>query len=167
MARHFNAMARRPFRGGTWLLVAAAAAPLCAQEGSSDGDERSTLIGAYTERQAEKGRAVFLKHCTECHAPAAVIGPPFRRNWDGRSALDFFDQIRTTMPNDDPGRLSRGQYTEIVAYVFKYHGFPAGQRPLPSDESGLRRIRIEFPPPPQPPPALPRQGRVGPERPTG
>ena len=106
--------------------------------------ELSTLKGAYTDAQAQKGEATYRKQCGQCHAAAAYAGAAFRRAWPGRTAYDYFDQIRTTMPNDNPGRLSRGQYVEIVAYLFKLNGLPAGERPLPSDEDKLKLIRIEL-----------------------
>jgi mono/diheme cytochrome c family protein len=125
--------------GGVRLLVfavgvAGAAPPAAAQ------------AGVYREGQADKGRAAFTKHCTSCHAAAAVIGLPFRRGWAGRSVFDFFEQLRTTMPNDSPGRLSRREYADIVAYVLKYNGLPPGERDLPDDDEGLKRIKLEFPP---------------------
>jgi len=126
------------------LLLCSAAASLAAQDGRAA--ERSTSTGAYTERQADKGGATYAKHCVACHAPAAVTGLPFRRAWTGRTAYDFFELIRTTMPQDNPGRLSRSQYTEIVAYLFRLNGFPSGDTPLPSDADALKLIRIESTP---------------------
>ena len=49
------------------------------------------------------------------------------------------------MPTDNPGRLSRGQYADILAYLFRLNGFPAGARELPNDDEGLKKIRIETP----------------------
>jgi len=50
------------------------------------------------------------------------------------------------MPNDKPGKLSRGQYADIVAYLLELNGFTAGKTPLPSDDEKLKQIKI--PPPP-------------------
>ena len=50
------------------------------------------------------------------------------------------------MPNDKPGKLSRGQYAEIVAYLLELNGFPAGKTPLPSDDEKLKQIQITAPP---------------------
>jgi hypothetical protein len=46
------------------------------------------------------------------------------------------------MPSDNPGRLSRGQYTDMVAYLLQLNGMPAGQRRLSDDPKQLELIRI-------------------------
>jgi hypothetical protein len=66
--------------------------------------------------------------------------------WETRTAFDLFELIRTTMPIDNPGRLSREQYVDIVAYLFKLNRLPVGDRPLPADDEGLKQIRIEAKP---------------------
>ena len=43
----------------------------------------------------------------------------------GKERMDLFDQIKTTMPDDNPGGLSVQQYTDVVAYIFKINGMPA------------------------------------------
>jgi mono/diheme cytochrome c family protein len=116
-----------------------------AQESASE--ELSTRDGAYTVAQARRGAGAYEKHCTECHLPAAVGGAAFRRAWAGRTAYDYYELIRTTMPNDNPGRLGRGQYADLVAYLLQLSGMPPGQRPLPTDTAALRRIRIDVEPP--------------------
>jgi hypothetical protein len=47
------------------------------------------------------------------------------------------------MPLDNPGRLNRGQYADLVAYLLQLSGMPAGDRPLPSNDVALKAIRIE------------------------
>ena len=51
------------------------------------------------------------------------------------------------MPDDNPGGLSVQQYTDVVAYIFKINGMPAGTDSLSSDPEALRQIRIEAKPP--------------------
>jgi mono/diheme cytochrome c family protein len=110
----------------------------------------STLRGAYTEAQAARGEASYRANCTSCHAPGTHAGDAFIRGWDGRTAFDLFELIRTTMPLDNPGRLSREQYVDIVAYLFKLNRLPPGDRPLPADDEGLKQVRIEAKPTPAP-----------------
>jgi mono/diheme cytochrome c family protein len=128
------------------LLLGGAVGAAGAQE--APPAETSTLAGAFTAAQARRGGEAYRRHCTECHVPAAVTGPPFRRAWAGRTVYDYYELIRTTMPNDSPGKLSRGQYADIVAYLLQLSGLPAGDRPLPTDTAALRRIRIDVEPPP-------------------
>lgn len=128
------------------LFLGGAAAQAAAQGGPESA--RSTLSGAYTDAQARRGGEIYRKHCTDCHVPAAVTGVVFQRAWAGRTLYDYYELIRATMPNDNPGKLSRGQYADVVAYLLKLSGFPAGGRALPTDSAGLRRIRIEVEPSP-------------------
>ncbi|MFN2563728.1 MAG: cytochrome c [Gemmatimonadaceae bacterium] len=106
----------------------------------------STLRGAYTEAQAARGEATYRANCTSCHATSAYVGDAFVRAWDGRTAFDLFELIRTTMPIDNPGRLSREQYADIVAYMFRLNRLPPGGSPLPADDEGLKQVRIEAKP---------------------
>jgi mono/diheme cytochrome c family protein len=102
----------------------------------------SSLTGVYTQAQAGKGAETYTRYCSACHTPAAHSGEAFQSTWGGRTAFELFDYLRTTMPDDNPGRLSRGQYTDIVAYLLQQNGMPAGQRRLNPDPAQLERIRI-------------------------
>ena len=102
----------------------------------------SSLTGVFTQTQARKGAGAYNKYCSACHAPAGHSGEAFQSTWDGRTAFELFDYLRTTMPDDDPGRLSRGQYTDIVAYLLQLNGMPAGPRRLSDDPKQLELIRI-------------------------
>jgi mono/diheme cytochrome c family protein len=139
-------MVTRPFAAAVAaaLLLGGVVMPAGAQDPPS---ETSTLAGAYTGDQARRGADTYRKYCTDCHVPAAVSGAVFRRAWSGRTVYDYYELIRTTMPNDNPGRLGRGQYADLVAYLLQLSGMPPGQRPLPTDTAALRRIRIDVEPP--------------------
>jgi mono/diheme cytochrome c family protein len=109
---------------------------------NDSGRPASSLTGVYSEAQARKGAAIFRAHCSACHTPDSQSGAAFRSSWGGRSAAELFEYLRTTMPNDNPGRLTRGQYTDIVAYLLQLNGMPAGRRPLSADPRQLEQIRI-------------------------
>ena len=85
-----------------FALIAAAACPLQAQDG-------------YTTEQADRGDAVFRRVCSACHTASQFSGSGFRDGWNGRPVFELFQQIRTTMPMDNPGRLRREQYADVVA----------------------------------------------------
>jgi S-disulfanyl-L-cysteine oxidoreductase SoxD len=122
-----------------WLtLVAATASAQNAPAASAPASH-----GAYTEAQATRGEATYRANCSSCHTTSAHTGDTFFRAWETRTAFDLFELIRTTMPNDNPGRLSRQEYADIVAYMFKLNRFPPGERPLPTDDEGLKQVRIE------------------------
>jgi sarcosine oxidase len=109
---------------------------------NTSGTPASSLTGVYTQAQAASGAETYRRFCLACHTPASHSGEAFRATWNGRSAGDLFDYLRTTMPDDRPGRLSRAQYADIVSYLLQLNGMPAGAQPLTADPKLLQRIRI-------------------------
>jgi mono/diheme cytochrome c family protein len=104
---------------------------------------KSVLAGAYTEEQATSGAALYRANCAACHAKVQQTGKSFQESWGGRSLYDLFTRVRTTMPFDDPGRLSAEEYALVLAYLLKLNGYPAGSDPLPTSADELKRIRID------------------------
>jgi S-disulfanyl-L-cysteine oxidoreductase SoxD len=102
----------------------------------------TTLTGVYSDQQASRGESIYRNTCLACHDDSDHTGATFKQNWDTRTAFDLFETIRTTMPNDDPGKLPREDYAAIVAYLFKQNKMPSGKKPLPSDSTGLKQIVI-------------------------
>lgn len=115
--------------------TAAAAAP-----------ERATSSGVFSTKQAERGEGVYRTSCQSCHAKSEYTGDKFKVAWVSKSAFDVFDQIRSTMPEDNPGSLERQQYIDVLAYIFSLNAYPAGADELPGDDDGLKKIRIDNPP---------------------
>jgi cytochrome c5 len=127
------------------LAIVAVPAPSSAQDSTAKSARPAaltTLTGVYTEQQASRGETVFTGMCLNCHDEWDHTGAAFKQNWDTRTAFDLFEIIRTTMPNDNPGKLPRDDYASIVAYLFKVNKMPSGRKPLPSDEAGLKQIVI-------------------------
>jgi S-disulfanyl-L-cysteine oxidoreductase SoxD len=93
----------------------------------------------FSDAQALRGGEIYAQHCAACHGarlegnPAAPLtGPAFRARWeDGQHTLDdLFYIVRSLMPNNAPGSLSKAQYADVVAYVLKINGYPAGETEL-------------------------------------
>ena len=113
--------------------------------------DRSVLDGVYDTIQGERGATAYSEICAECHGPELEGGdvvPPlagdgFMRFWLGTTAGDLFERVRTSMPPDDPGKLTAQQYTDIVAHILKTNGFPAGAEEMGASYEALRMIRIE------------------------
>jgi len=107
--------------------------------------------GVYSEDQSKRGDRVYADTCANCHAPDLTGGqvvPPltgdeFLKKWNGATAGDLFDQVRMTMPQDNPGALTSRQYADVLAYIFKRNKFPAGKNDLADDVDALNLIRIE------------------------
>jgi mono/diheme cytochrome c family protein len=125
-------------------LGLAAAAPSRAQQPAA----KSVWDGVYTANQARRG-ALKSGLCTECHGDGFVdgpaptlVGPDFFYRWEGKSVGDLFDLIRLTMPDNDPGALSREEYADLVAYILALNKFPAGTVEVPTSIDPMRTIRI-------------------------
>ena len=112
---------------------------------------RSVWDGVYTQEQAERGHSLYSQHCASCHgdtltggdATPPLAGGDFLANWSGLTVGDLFERIRRTMPQSDPGRLSRQQDADVLAYILSVNEFPAGQTELPHDTQLLKLIRFE------------------------
>jgi hypothetical protein len=70
----------------------------------------------------------------------------FRVKWNTRFVFDLFDRIRSTMPESDPGSLTRAQYVDVVAYIVKLNGITAGTVELADDEAAMKKLTLPFPP---------------------
>ena len=113
----------------------------------------TTLSGVYTEAQATRGQAQFATDCAPCHGSTAqgngeapaLTGAEFTADWIGLTMGDLFDRIRTTMPQDQPGKLSRDQYADISAFLLKINGYPAGQKDLDKRSEYLKAIGFVAP----------------------
>ena len=112
---------------------------------------RSVWDGVYTQEQADRGHSLYNQHCSSCHGdtlaggdvPPPLAGPDFLSNWNGLTVGDLFERIRRSMPQDDPGRLSRQKNADVLAYIFSFNKFPAGKTELAHDTEVLKQIRIE------------------------
>jgi mono/diheme cytochrome c family protein len=129
------------------------AALLCVAAGTALTQETtsSVLDGVYTEVQAARGAAGFAQNCAICHGASlggvgeapALVGAQFVSDFNGLTVGDLFERMRTTMPLNNPGVLSRDQYSDILAFMLKSNGYPAGERELYRRSEFLNTIRFE------------------------
>jgi mono/diheme cytochrome c family protein len=105
----------------------------------------TVLDGVYTEDQANRGDDLAQSNCMACHSPGEWSNGRYIGLWDGRSVAELFDNLEGTMPYDEPGRLTRQEYSDIIAYIFRLGDLPAGDVPLPSDADGLAQIQVVRP----------------------
>ena len=118
----------------------------------------------YTDEQADRGAAYFAGACGMCHSTdtkeGTLLDPPTVRGYrlggirkttslavgtipeKYRSVGDLFLKIRTTMPGYDGGGLSSRQYLDIVAYLLRANGLPAGPAELPEDIPALKTMAL-------------------------
>lgn len=112
-------------------------APAAAEVASSVPAPDATLAGIYSEDQAERGQGTFRSVCGECHYSRELRDDQFKFSWRRRSVADLFQHIAETMPENAPGSLSSRQYADVVAYILKLNGIPAGTEDLPADVDAL------------------------------
>jgi len=133
------------------LAVCAAALSVLGVQAPPSSESRSVWDGVYTEEQAKRGEPLYRKECASCHGDVLTGGesaPPltggaFLSNWNGLTLGDLFDRIRKTMPLSAPGRLTRQQDADILAFMLSVNKFPAGKTELYRQSEMLKEIRFE------------------------
>jgi cytochrome c5 len=112
---------------------------------AGDGSMPSTMTGVYTAPQASRGEETYMGVCVSCHPAGTYKTAAFRDAWRGRLLSELYDQVREKMPKNDPASLTALEYAQVVAYILKINGAPAGDTELPADSEALKKIRIEMP----------------------
>jgi len=111
---------------------------------------KSVWQGIYTPVQADRGGGVYAQRCGGCHGAALngtgeappLIGGEFVSHWDTMTVGDLYDRVRTTMPQNDPQSMTREEYADVLAFLLKNNGFPAGAQPLDKRSEVLATIGI-------------------------
>lgn len=121
----------------------AAGRQAAAQPPAPDGqpETRSIRDGVYSEAQAVRGDKAWAARCALCHKPEQFTSA-FLDGWEGQTVSGLFEMIRTSMPEEDPGSLARQEYADIMAFLLKKNGLPAGTGELPSASADLKKIVI-------------------------
>ena len=120
---------------------------------TAEGPPPALRDGAYSSEQAARGDKLYAAECASCHGSVGEGGdqsPPlngttFIANWSGLTLGDLMERIRTTMPQENPGKLTRQEDADVIAFLLKLNGFPAGTAELPKDTPTLKLIKIEPP----------------------
>jgi mono/diheme cytochrome c family protein len=111
---------------------------------------RTVWDGVYSEEQATRGRAQYLRACASCHAAdlrggstaPSLVEESFSFQWADATVGELFERIRTLMPSDRPNSLSPQAYRDVVAFILQANTFPSGEKELDADLDALRQIAI-------------------------
>jgi len=111
---------------------------------------KNTWDGVFTEAQSKRGEGLYTQSCSMCHGPdlagldtaSALTGGEFNTDWNDLPLDDLFERMRTTMPADAPGTLSRQQYADVLSFVLVKGGFPAGQTELSPESAALKEVKF-------------------------
>lgn len=93
----------------------------------------------YSAAQATAGSKAYGANCASCHGAQLEggVGPALTgatlntlaKNTK-LSVGDMFTFMSQQMPLNAPASLSKAQYSQIMAYILKYNGYPAGAKEL-------------------------------------
>ena len=135
-------------RAATERPARAAAAPSQAATPAASA-AKSIWDGAYTEGQAARGQERYRTACGACHAEdllgaqgPALVGQAFLDRWAGSTVFDMVQVIKQSMPQEAPDSLGMPAYVDIVSYLLKSNGSPAGASELPTEADALRQILV-------------------------
>jgi S-disulfanyl-L-cysteine oxidoreductase SoxD len=142
---------RTACRASSSRKAIALAVACLAAAGAYAQTSRSVWDGVYTQEQAQRGEAVYSRECASCHGLALnggesappLMGGEFLSNWNGLTVGDLFERIRTSMPADSPGRLTRAQNADVIAHILSVNQFPQGRAELDTKVDVLKQIRVE------------------------
>jgi len=89
--------------------------------------------GWYGKEQADSGAQLFAAKCSVCHgqkleggAGPALVGPQFFARFGGDPMSRLWYGVHTEMPLTAPASLPANESLDIVAYILRQNGFPAG-----------------------------------------
>jgi mono/diheme cytochrome c family protein len=110
---------------------------------------RSQWSGIYSDAQARRGEPLYAENCAYCHGAdlqGTISAPPLTASalsarWLDKTLADLYEYQQVFMPWNSPGGFGRLQNVDILAYVLKKGGFPAGTD-LPAQADAQRQIRI-------------------------
>ena len=132
---------------GGWTVAAQQARPATTPPAASS--TRSQWSGVYSDAQAKRGEPLFTAECAFCHgaelqgtfAAPPLTGTTLSGRWQNKTLADLLDYQQQFMPWTSPGGFDRPKNIDILAYLLKKGGFPAGAD-MPSTPDAQKEIRI-------------------------
>lgn len=127
----------------------AAAAPSHYGETQRVFSKKALSTASFTTEQAERGAESYKEACAICHGAAlqgafetpALTGR-FVANWSGVPLAALLDYMTHAMPLSSPGALSAEDNADILAFILRENGAPAGKKPLPASVKALEGVRF-------------------------
>jgi mono/diheme cytochrome c family protein len=141
-------------------LAIAATAVLAAAGPQAAAPVVTILDGVYTAAQADRGMRAYAENCSRCHrdnlqgSPEALglTGTRFIDAWREDNLFNLFDFMATSMPRQPRITLPAPIYADIVAFILRFNGYPAGDQELTPER--MRDVRFVDKTGPQPIPNL-------------
>jgi S-disulfanyl-L-cysteine oxidoreductase SoxD len=134
------------------LLLAAVPAALATMAvPATAAQESGQRPPAFTEAQAQRGKAVYQKNCQDCHGStldngefggAPLKGSFFRQHWGAGDVSALFGYVNTLMPPDRPGQLTPQSYADLTAFLLSNNGYVPGAEELTPDPDAQRKMTL-------------------------
>jgi len=135
------------------MVVAGAVVIGTSVAAQSSAATKSAWTGVYTEVQADRGEREYGRTCSHCHGLSlegdgarevpALVQDTFTRHWKGRTVQALFDTLMRSMPADDRGSMTPRMTADMIAYLLRANGAPAGDQPLSSDREALAALVLD------------------------
>lgn len=126
----------------------------------SQTPNRTVLDGVYSDPQASRGQNTYNSACAACHGAALegvsapeLTGNRFMDRWREGMLDGIYSFIRQRMPlgrTPNSNAISDKEYLDLVTFILKGNGFPAGATELVPD--ALSNVRLVGKNGPQPVP---------------
>jgi S-disulfanyl-L-cysteine oxidoreductase SoxD len=128
------------------VFLAAIASVVAAQSATS----KTMWDGVFTDAQALRGQQTYKQSCALCHkddllgdsGTPALAGPEFLNRFNGSTVDDVLQTVRASMPQDAPDSLGTARYVDLISFLLKTNGAPAGAAELPQDRESLKQLRM-------------------------
>jgi S-disulfanyl-L-cysteine oxidoreductase SoxD len=115
----------------------------------AQGTEARIWTGIFTDEQAERGKANFAQSCVRCHGAdlAGLTAPSLNGNrfitaWENENLYKLFVKVRDTMPPNFGTILTDEAKLDVVSFILRTNGFPAGSQELKVDADTLENIQV-------------------------
>jgi mono/diheme cytochrome c family protein len=116
---------------------------------------RGSPPALYTKEQAEEGAVAYYQNCAMCHGPLldgqeggfpgpALKGPDFADPSYDFHVNEIFNFVAKLMPSATPGSLSPEQDVQIMAFILRENGYPAGAKELTYDGAAKSRVPMRY-----------------------
>ncbi len=111
--------------------------------------QRGVWDGVFTAAQAERGSKSSAR-CQGCHGPQlagterapALKGNTFLADWEDGSINKLFLKVRDTMPPGNTDSLTPEVKLDVVSFLLRENGFPAGANELALNADALDGLQI-------------------------
>ena len=115
---------------------------------------QSIWDGVFSAEQTQRGDVLYQEHCASCHGAELVssdpdypnlTAPQFRWNWGKKTLAERLQRVRSSMPPNAKNSLAPQEYLDVITFILKSNGYPAGAAEIKADSGVLIKIVVDPP----------------------